>query len=511
MTDLRIFWETLLHAGRNLLPIIVVVAVFQLLVLQAVPEGVGRIVIGLGIVVVGVALFLQGLEMGIFPIGKSLSNAFARRGSLPLLLSFGFAFGFAAVIAEPALIAVADQAQVISNGHIDSLTLRLIIAASVGLVVALGVMRTVIGLPLHWFMIGGYLLVVTVTWFAPPEIVGLAYDSGGVTTNIVTVPLIAALGMGLAASIGGRSVLADGFGLVALAVMVPMITVQAYGIYVFEILDVDLSASAAGFDPEAGAKEVNLGPGAILGDLLTTVRDVLPIIAAVLFFQLVILRQRIPHVRRVIVGFVLVILGLYAFVLGLKLGLFPIGERMAEQLIARDNVFFLYLFAFAIGFATTMAEPALIAIGDQAEEAARGEIRASILRLLVALGVAIGITIGVHRMIAGDSIHHYVMGGYLLVILLTLIAPRYIIALAYDLGGVTTSEVTVPLITALGIGLATQIEGRNVLMDGFGLIAFASIFPIVTVLAYATVVDLAYRIRARRTASGESTGEGVEP
>ena len=196
-----------------------------------------------------------------------------------------------------------------------------------------------------------------------------------------------------------------------------------------------------------------------------------------------------------IVGFVLVILGLYAFVVGLKLGLFPIGESMAEQLIARDNALFLYLFAFAIGFATTMAEPALIAIGNQAEEAARGGIRGNVIRMLVALGVAIGITIGVHRILAGDSIHHYVIGGYALVILLTFLAPRYIVALAYDLGGVTTSEVTVPLVTALGIGLATQIEGRNVLIDGFGLIAFASIFPIVTVLAYATVAEYTRRPR----------------
>ncbi|WP_322520878.1 DUF1538 domain-containing protein [Guyparkeria halophila] len=498
MRELKAFWNTLLHAGRNLLPIVLVVAAFQLFILQSVPEGLAGILIGLGIVVVGVALFLQGLEMGIFPIGKSLSNAFARRGSLPLLLAFGFAFGFAAVIAEPALIAVAEQAQTISQGHIDALTLRLIIATSVGLVVAVGVLRTLLGLPLHWFMIGGYIAVVTVTWFAPAEIVGLAYDSGGVTTNIVTVPLIAALGMGLAASISGRNVLSDGFGLVALAVMVPMITVQAYGIYVFEIVGVDPGSDSLDIAAPAGDPSADLDPAGILTGLLITIRDVLPIIAAVLFFQLVILRQRIPHLKRVVIGFLLVILGLYAFVVGLKLGLFPIGERMADQLIARDNVIFLYLFAFAIGFATTMAEPALIAIGDQAEHAAQGQIRASVIRLLVAMGVAIGITIGVHRILAGDSIHYYVIGGYALVILLTLLAPRYIIALAYDLGGVTTSEVTVPLVTALGIGLATQIEGRDALMDGFGLIAFASIFPIVTVLGYATIAELANRWRASR-------------
>jgi hypothetical protein len=140
-----------------------------------------------------------------------------------------------------------------------------------------------------------------------------------------------------------------------------------------------------------------------------------------------------------------------------------------------------------IGFATTMAEPALIAIGRQAEEAAGGTLNGNVIRILVAVGVAVGITIGVHRIITGDSIHYYIMGGYILVVGLTLIAPRYIIALAYDLGGVTTSEVTVPLVTALGIGLASSIDGRSILIDGFGLIAFASIFPIVTVMAYAIV------------------------
>ena len=127
----------------------------------------------------------------------------------------------------------------------------------------------------------------------------------------------------------------------------------------------------------------------------------------------------------------------------------------------------------------------MIAIGQQAEEAASGRINGNVIRLLVAVGVAVGITIGVHRIISGDSIHHYIIGGYLIVIVLTLIAPKYIVPLAYDLGGVTTSEVTVPLVTALGIGLATHIEGRNILMDGFGLIAFASIFPIITVMLYA--------------------------
>jgi len=485
---LRAFSHSLLHALKNLFPIVAVVVFFQLVILQQLPENTLAMAAGLLIVAVGVALFLQGLELSIFPVGKSLSNQFARRGSVPILLSFGFAMGFSAVVAEPALIAVAQQAEEISEGKIKALTLRLLVAVSVGLVVALGVFRTIFGYPLHWFMIIGYVVVVIITWFAPPEIVGLAYDSGGVTTNIVTVPLIAALGIGLAASIRGRNPLLDGFGLVALAVMVPMITVQLYGIVVYSGITTDPTTVPTLITN--GTADQTPVPLTMLLDLAGMIRDVLPIIITILFFQYLVLRRGLTNPRKILFGFALVVLGLYAFVVGLKLGLFPIGTSMARQLMSMEGFVFVYLFAFMIGFATTMAEPALIAIGHQAEQAAAGTINGNAIRIIVAIGVAVGITLGVHRIISGDSIHHYIIGGYILVIILTALAPRYIIPLAYDLGGVTTSEVTVPLVTALGIGLASSIEGRNVLIDGFGLIAFASIFPIVTVMSYAIIVEM---------------------
>ncbi|MBU1309451.1 MAG: DUF1538 domain-containing protein [Gammaproteobacteria bacterium] len=472
-----------IHALKNLLPIVAVVLFFQLAIFQTLPPEPLSIIIGLLIVAIGIALFLLGLELSIFPVGKNLANQFARKGSLPLLLLFGFAIGFAAVVAEPALIAVAQQAQLISEGRVDGLTLRLIVACSVGMVMALGILRIILGWPIHWLMIGGYIIVLTVTFFAPAEIVGLAYDSGGVTTNIVTVPLIAALGLGLASSIKGRNPLMDGFGLVALAVMVPMISVQLYGIWVY-----NFSNAAAVSVLTADSQPAFWLLKAII-DLATMVKDILPMMLVVLVFQYLILRRPLANPVKVVVGFSMVLLGLYAFVLGLKLGLFPVGSLMAGQLIAKNYDLLILLFAFLIGFATTMAEPALIAIGEQAEQASPGKLKGSMIRLIVALGVAVGITVGVYRIISGDSIHYYIMAGYVIVVLLTAFAPRYIIALAFDLGGVTTSEVTVPLVTALGIGLATSIEGRNVLIDGFGLIAFASIFPIITVMLYAIVVE----------------------
>ncbi|MFI7481491.1 DUF1538 domain-containing protein [Kocuria sp. M1R5S2] len=477
------FLREFLRALKSLLPIVAVVVVFQLAVFRELPHQPLRLVAGLLIVGAGIALFLQGLDLSVFPVGKNLANQFARRGALGLLLPFGFAIGFAAVVAEPALIAVAEQAETASGGRVDGLALRLVIAVSVGLVLVLGILRILRGWPVHRLLVAGYAVVLVATYSAPPEIIGLAYDSGGVTTNIVTVPLVAAIGIGLANSIRGRNVLRDGFGLVALCVMVPMIGVQLYGIWVYrfgEAADATSSAPAEEGPAHSGL-ELLLG----LGEM---VRDVLPIVAVVLFFQYAALRRPLPRLARVVVGFAMVVGGLYAFVLGLRTGLFPLGRMMAEQLIAREVPALILLFTLLIGFATTWAEPALVAIGQQAEEAAPAQLSATALRVVVAFGVAVGITAGAYRILVGGPFHSFIMAAYAVALVLALLAPRYIVALAFDLGGVTTSEVTVPLVTALGIGLASATDGRDALIDGFGLIAFASVAPVIAVLVYAMIL-----------------------
>lgn len=257
-----------------------------------------------------------------------------------------------------------------------------------------------------------------------------------------------------------------------------------------------------------------------LNALLGTLKDVTPIIGGILFFQLVVIRKKIDHPGRLIYGFLLVVIGLSIFMIGLQEGLFPLGESMSRQLtdlrfLAKGNTlmleeirktgtvhpllyFWTYIFGFCIGFSTTVAEPALIAVALKAEEVSTGAISSWGLRLAVALGVAIGISLGCHRIITGTPLHWYIIAGYIVVICQTYFAPRMIIPLAYDSGGVTTSTVTVPLVAALGIGLASNVPGRSVIIDAFGLIAFASLFPIITVLGYATIAEqLAKRSRRK--------------
>lgn len=247
----------------------------------------------------------------------------------------------------------------------------------------------------------------------------------------------------------------------------------------------------------------------LLRTLWSTALDVVPIATVLFGFQWLVLRQPVPQLARVLSGFVYVLIGLALFLQGLDNALFPLGRLMAEQLTDPQFVFganevpagfhwadyaWIYVFACAIGFSTTVAEPALLAVAMKASEVSAGAISVRGLRIAVAIGVAVGIALGTWRIVTGYPIHWFIITGYIFVVIQTFFAPRMIIALAYDSGGVTTSTVTVPLVAALGLGLADTVPGRSPLLDGFGLIAFASLFPMMTVMAYAQLAEW----RARR-------------
>ena len=244
---------------------------------------------------------------------------------------------------------------------------------------------------------------------------------------------------------------------------------------------------------------MNTSLKALARPLIGSLRDLLPVIAVIVFFQLIVLQQPLPNLAQLLSGVTLVVLGLTFFIQGLEMGLFPVGESLAHALARKGSLFWLLVFAFSLGFGTTVAEPALIAVAEEASEVAAEagaiansqsvqEAYADGLRLTVAFAVGFAILIGVIRIVKGWPMHWMIMGGYVLVVIITSFAPREIIGIAYDSGGVTTSTITVPLVTALGVGLASSIRGRNPMIDGFGLIAFASLTPIIFVMIFGMVV-----------------------
>ena len=252
--------------------------------------------------------------------------------------------------------------------------------------------------------------------------------------------------------------------------------------------------------------------------ILYTALDVLPIVLFIFGFQTLILRKPLPHFKRLLAGLGFVILGLGLFLIGLEMALFPLGREMAAQLTAPESLVgevgdwqayvWVYVFALAIGFATTIAEPALLAVSMKAHDVSGGAISVWGLRVAVALGVAVGVALGTYRIITGLPLHYFIMVGYVVVVIQTIWAPKLIIPLAYDSGGVTTSTVTVPLITALGLGLAETIPGRSPLLDGFGLVAFASLFPIIAVLTYAQLTEHFEKREARRRKEKDRSTSG---
>ena len=261
---------------------------------------------------------------------------------------------------------------------------------------------------------------------------------------------------------------------------------------------------------------------AIIEVTLGTVQDVLPIATIIFGFQFGVLRQTPANLPSILFGFLWVLIGLSLFLLGLEWCLFPLGKTMAAQLtdpafiktaletgetvadINWTHYYWVYIFAFLIGFSTTIAEPSLIAVAIKANDVSGGAIGIWGLRIAVALGVAVGISLGCYRIVVGDPIHWYIIAGYVVVVAQTTVAPKIIIPLAYDSGGVTTSTVTVPLVAALGLGLSETVPGRNPLIDGFGLIAFASLFPILSVMAYAQLSELRSRIGRARKRAGQN-------
>ena len=257
--------------------------------------------------------------------------------------------------------------------------------------------------------------------------------------------------------------------------------------------------------------------------LLGTAGDVLPIIIFIGVFQLFVIRRPLKNLRSLLLGLVLTILGLGMFLVGLEQALFPLGRLMARQLTdpafiaaATDAVVidwhaygWVYVFAFTVGFATTIAEPALLAVAMKASETSGGAISVWGLRVAVAIGAAVGVSLGCFRIITGMPLQVFILAGYILVVIQTILAPRLIIPLAYDSGGVTTSTVTVPLVAALGLGLAETVPGRSPLLDGFGLVAFTALFPILSVLTYAQLSELRERAARRRKQKAKNRAESI--
>lgn len=489
----------ILEQFRSVIPLAAYLAAFQFLFLRQ-PVGGGWVVtVALVAVIVGLMLFLEGLRLGLMPLGARIGQTLPTHSPLPVVLVVVFLLGIAVTLAEPAIGALQAAGSIVVPEQTPLLyallteksgLLFLAVGGGVGMAAVLGTLRFVRGWSLKPLIYVSLVpcLALTLAAFLDPsrrEIIGLAWDSGGVTTGPVTVPIVLALGIGVASAVGRGSSSLAGFGIVTLASLFPVLGVLILGFLV--------EPGVAGVPPAeaTAASWWTVSPAA---DVVAAARAIVPLVLFLVLVLAVVVRKGVPHAKSVAVGIVLTLAGMVVFNLGLTYGLAALGSQSGGALPAAftelrsvpGSPLYAYAlglgavvaFAWILGFGATLAEPALNALGVTVEELTNGAFPKTLLMMSVAAGVAVGIALGVVKLVYAIDLTYFLIPGYLMLLVLTWASTEEYVNVAWDSAGVTTGPVTVPLVLAMGLGLGDAVRAP----EGFGVLALASLCPIASVL-----------------------------
>ena len=510
----------ILEQAKAVLPLAIYLGLFQLLILREPVSDALIISGGLVAVIIGLMIFMEGLKVGLMPFGEALGTSLPAKASLVVVLLIAFLLGIGVTFAEPAIGALQEAGSLVDVAKAPylyallnewSLTLVLSVGAGVGLAAAIGTVRFIYGWSLKPLIYITLAPVLLITIFMATDsqlstVLGLAFDCGAVTTGPVTVPLVLALGIGIANAAGKGGDSLSGFGIVTLASLFPIIAVMSLALYVSsqftpEQIISAASASASSME-DIGWHEVTPGLEVVGG-----VRAIVPLVIFLLIVMVAVLRERVPNPNTIFFGIFLCVLGMIVFNLGLSYGLSKLGGQSGGLVPAAftqiDSVassplymfslglFIALAFAWLLGFGATLAEPALNALGATVETLTNGSFKKSTLMYAVSLGVAFGISTGVAKIIFQIPIAYLLIPGYVIAIALTIASSEEFVNIAWDSAGVTTGPVTVPLVLAMGLGFGKAIGA----VEGFGILSMASIGPIVAVLG--TGIYVRWKVKRR--------------
>jgi hypothetical protein len=518
---------------RAVLPLAIYLVLFQITILREnVAEG-WIITAGLLSVIVGLMFFLEGLKVGLMPFGETIGITLPAKAKFPIVLFIAFLLGIGVTFAEPAIGALKTAGSIVDVGQAPYLyallnewseVLILVIGAGVGLATVLGTLRFFYGWSLKPLIYSTLVPAMGLTIYIMfdselSKTLGLAWDSGAVTTGPVTVPLVLSLGVGIAAAAGKGESSLSGFGIVTLASIFPIIAVQILAIYIAQIASPEeIIAKAA----------LTLAPVAIIAEpwfarapfaeMIMGLRAIVPLVVFLFLVMTFILREKISKPGEIVYGITLAILGMIVFNLGLTYGLAKLGDQSgglvpaaftqietvkSSPLYAVEmGLFIAGAFAWLLGFGATLAEPALNTLGMTVQNLTNGAFRKSMLMYAVSFGVGCGIAIGVFKIVFSIPIAYLLIPGYIVAVVLTALSSEEFVNVAWDSAGVTTGPITVPLILAVGLGFGNAIGA----VDGFGILAMASIGPIISVLG--TGIYVQWRIEMRHRAEILTADDG---
>ncbi|WP_044408857.1 DUF1538 domain-containing protein [Thiomicrospira microaerophila] len=489
---------------RAVLPLSIYLVLFQLIILRQPIVDAGIITAGLVAVVIGLMLFIEGLKLGLMPFGETIGNKLPQKSSLPVLLLVTFLLGIGVTFAEPSIGALKEAgANVVAQDapylyamlNIYTETLVLMVGVGVGLAALIGTLRFIYDWSIKPLIFASVIptLALTIYIALNPElssVIGLAWDSGAVTTGPVTVPLVLALGIGIAAAAGSGKQSMSGFGIVTLASLFPILAVLMLALYVHSAISVDEILAHVSDIEVFEPAWYQMTPSV---EIINGLRAIVPLIAFLGLILVFLLREKLANSRVIMLGLGLTVIGMIIFNLGLSYGLAMLGTQTGSTIPAafaelqgiEGSPFYWYglgiaitlLFAYLLGFGSTLAEPALNALGMTVETLTNGAFKKQALMYAVAVGVGGGIALGVAKVIFDWSLIWLILPGYLLAMMLTVISDEKYVNIAWDSAGVTTGPVTVPLVLAMGLGLGLAVGA----VEGFGILALASIGPIITV------------------------------
>ena len=498
----------------SVLPVMIVVVLLGLTIAPLHLGTMTRFVLGGILVIFGLTLFLLGVDIGILPIGERSGAALTAKRSLKLLLAAAFLIGFIVTVAEPDVQVLADQVRAIAPG-VSKWGLILMIAVGVGFFVALGILRTVLSIPLNILLTVSYIGVFALAFCAPATFQGVAFDSGGATTGPMTVPFIMALGVGVAAvrsKTGKNGKIAssaeDSFGLTGIASIGPVLAVIVYGISIHATSDAAISGEAAGHGLIGHGIFVFLN---LLPSIFMEVATALaPLAAMAALFQIFLLKMPPMQVVRMVRGFVFSFVGLVLFLCGAHGGFMPAGEALGEVLGAaslQGSFWTALLVAVGVVFGAIVvcAEPAVWVLTDQVESISGGTIKRKVMLVALSAGVALSIGISMCRVLFGFSLWYILIPGYVLALVLSFIAPKLFTAIAFDSGGVASGPMTSTFILSFTLG-ASSASGGNPSVDAFGVIALVAMTPLIAI----QVLGIIFKVKSNRSEKAKIAAGGEE-
>lgn len=516
-------------------PIMAIVVVLGLTIAPMENELMARFLFGGVMVILGLTLFLSGVDMGISPIGERSGAALTSKRNLPLLLAASFFIGFMITIAEPDVQVLADQVRGI-DPTVSKWGLIIMIAAGVGLFVMLGILRTILSIPLKFILVASYVVVFTLAFFTPSEFQGVAFDSGGATTGPMTVPFIMALGIGVAAvrashskNSSGKSSSDDSFGLTGIASVGPVFAVCLYGIILSRF------GGTAGGEVASHAAETASGLGVYLHILPAVFSEVAralsPLVLMAAVFQIFLMKMPPFQVIRMVRGLLFSFVGLVIFLAGAQGGFMPAGEKLGENLgklaISGDKVIavinsvgtiehslnipgiveilILILVGCAFGAVVVSAEPAVWVLTEQVENITGGTIKRKVMLFALSAGVALSIGISMARVLFGFSLWYIILPGYAIALTLAFFCPKLFVGIAFDSGGVASGPMTSTFILSFTIG-ASAATGGNPAVDGFGVIALVAMTPLIAI----QILGIIFKLKSKKAEDSKKKIENSE-